>query len=116
MPAGEGKIFNVFLQCTSIKCILSETSVLPNDTIPQRKKTALPPGNNQKTCFEGSGYNVCKKNCDPLLYHQAVRIAGAQVLSAPDKSSILAHFLFQKTMVFLTFYGIGFSFFSSMAH
>jgi hypothetical protein len=38
LSAGEGKIANIFLQCTSIKYLLSETSVLPNDTIPQRKK------------------------------------------------------------------------------
>jgi hypothetical protein len=62
----------------------------------REKKTALPPGNNQKTCFEESGYNVCKKNRYPLLYHQAVGIAAAQLLSPPDKFSILAHFCSRK--------------------
>jgi len=57
-----------------------------------KKKQPRLTGNNKKTCFEGSGYNICKKNRTPLSYHQAVRLPVARPVSPPGKFSIPAHF------------------------
>jgi hypothetical protein len=55
---------------TSFYRLLAVTRGLPYDLL-LWKKTVLQPGNSQKTCFEDSGYNMCKKNRIPLSYYQA---------------------------------------------
>jgi hypothetical protein len=68
----------------------------------QRKKNGSATWQQSKDALKGLD-TMCVKNCDPLLYHQAVKIASAQVPSPPDKSSILAHFWFQKPWFFFHF-------------
>jgi hypothetical protein len=77
------------------------------------KKTTLPPGNNQKTCFEGLDPMCVKKTailcC--IIKQQDSQLRGRAV--GQKKSSIL---WFPKTMVFHLFYGLGFPFSSRTAH